>query len=435
MDLLSTTCIRRFLGDRRGNFTLMFAGATVALLLAAGVAVDFSRAVSSHSAARNAVDAAILATARQLSLGNITTDEAYDFLKAFLEGTLDGEVGPDKEYQIVNFMVDPVTEKISADLKSELPLTFMTLAGLRSKTITSGSTAAYGIDETEVVMTFDVTGSMEGSKISDLRRAAENGIDELLGGAAENNGKLRIGIVPYAEGVNTGPLYETVFAETKDTSGPPPKDTDPVGVGLAGDNCSTERKGPGQFTDDSPRVGKINRDFRLARCPAAPLMPLTTDKGALKTAVGNMTAGGGTGGHIGIQWAWYLMSPKWKSYMPAGSAPADYMKGVRKFAIIMTDGEFNVAYEGVPKKDSQYGQAKKSMAKARKLCTNMKKKGIKVFTIGFALNQKNARDLMKDCASPDTPEMKYYYEAKGGNELKKVYSDIATSIKQLRLVR
>ncbi|MEZ5809940.1 MAG: TadE/TadG family type IV pilus assembly protein [Rhizobiaceae bacterium] len=435
MNQLPTTYVRRYLDDRRGNFSLMFAGATVALLLAAGVAVDFSRAVSNQSTARNAMDAAILATARQLSLGNITADQAYDFLKTYLEGTLDDEVGPGREYQIVNFSIDPVAEKISADLKSDMPLTFMTLAGLRSKTITSGSTAVYGVDETEVVMTFDVTGSMKGSKIADLRRAAASGIDELLSGAAENSGKLRIGIVPYAEGVNTGPLYETVFVETKDSSGPPPKDTDPIAASAAADNCSTERKGSGQFTDDSPRVGKVNRDFRLAACPAAPLMPLTTDKEALKTAVGNMTEGGGTGGHIGIQWAWYLISPKWADYMPAGSAPAAYGADVRKFAIIMTDGEFNVAYEGVPKNDSQYNQAKKSMAKARKLCTNMKKKGIKIFTIGFALSERNARQLMKDCASPDTQDMTYFHEASGGNELKKVYSDIATSIKQLRLVR
>ncbi|MEX0345372.1 MAG: VWA domain-containing protein [Rhizobiaceae bacterium] len=433
----SRRLLRKFANDRSGNFSLMLAAGSLTILLAAGFAIDFGRMATSNSTSANAVDAAILAAARDLMLGDIEPDEAYEFVKEYIEGTLGVDVGPGHEYEITNFKIDTVNEKISVDLSRDMPMTFMALAGKKTRRNTASGSALYGIDSTEVVMTFDVTGSMRGKKINDLKTAATSGIGDLLGGSAAN-GKLRVAMVPYAEGVNTGPLYQTVFAEDENTSGAPPVDdpSAPAGEGsAAADNCSTERKGQGQFTDDSPRKGKINRDFRLRRCPASPLIPLSADAGLLQDAVADMTTGGGTGGHIGIQWAWYLMSPKWAEYLPAGSTPAEYGSDVRKFAVIMTDGEFNVAYAGVPKNSSQYRQSRKSMAKARKLCRNMKNQGIEIFTIGFALNNRDARELMRDCASTDTEEVAYYHEAGNGDELKKIYKDIAVSIKQLRLTR
>ncbi len=432
------TQLRRFAGDCAGNFSLMFAAGSISIMLAAGFAIDFGRLATSHSASSNAMDAAVLATARALMFGKIEPKDAYDYLESYLEGTLGVEIGPNQEYQITKFSLDTVNEKVTANLTRKIPLSFMVLTGKKSQKHTASSTALYGIDTTEVVMTFDVTGSMRGKKINDLKLAAISGIEDLLSGSAAD-GKLRIATVPYAEGVNTGPLQNTVFAESKDSSGTPPVDDPslPPGAGSVSvaDKCSTERKGPEQFTDANPLRGKINRDFRLRRCPTSELIPLTADKDKLQTSVSVMTTGGGTGGHIGIQWAWYLMSPLWTSYLPADSEPAEYGGDVRKFAVIMTDGEFNVAYAGVPKNSSQYRQARKSMAKARALCANMKNRGIEVFTIGFALNNRDARQLMRDCASNNTDDVTYYFEAGNGAELKRVYKDIAVSIKQLRLVR
>lgn len=431
--------LKRFRDDKSGNFAMMFAVGMITILMATGFALDFGRAVSSQSSARDALDAAILATARQLSIGELDPDDAYDFLKNYLEGTLGQEIGEGKEYRISNFSIDETNEKITADLTRELPLTFMSVGGTRDSVHTAGSAALYGIDTTEVIMTFDVTGSMWGSKINDLKAAATSGLNDLMSGSAAENGKLRVGIVPYSEAVNTGPLDDTVFVETEDDNGTPPADTDPIliGSGSAPDKCSTERKGPNQFNDKNPSVAKINRDYRLNTCPTTEMIPLTTDKQKLLTAVNSLTTGGGTAGHIGIQWAWYLLSPKWANYVPSGSEPASYDEEaeVRKFAIIMTDGEFNVAYAGVNYNNSQYYQSTKSMKKAKKLCKKMKKKGIEIFTIGFALHDQDAKNMLKDCASPDTQDVTYYYEASGGVQLQKVYEDIATSIKELRLVR
>jgi hypothetical protein len=80
-----------------------------------------------------------------------------------------------------------------------------------------------------------------------------------------------------------------------------------------------------------------------------------------------MQAGGMTAGHLGIAWAWYLLSPEWDRVWPSDSAPRAYNDPDHmRVAIIMSDGEFNTSYE------SANGG---SEAQARELCDNMKAKG------------------------------------------------------------
>ena len=55
-----------------------------------------------------------------------------------------------------------------------------------------------------------------------------------------------------------------------------------------------------------------------------------------------------------------MLSPKWADVLPAASAPLAYdPKKVAKYAILMTDGEFNTAFAGVPKggNDDRPGRA------------------------------------------------------------------------------
>ena len=163
-------------------------------------------------------------------------------------------------------------------------------------------------------MMLDVTGSMGHSKkLRDLKIAAKNAVDAFLTGQNPKNPRVRVSIVPYADAVNVGAaLANTVHVEKKFSSGQPPKLTDPLlvsGGGTRPDNCATERKGNFQFSDASPNKAMINRDYRLAYCPNAALMPLSADIASLKNTIDGFKASGYTAGHIGIQWSWYMLSP------------------------------------------------------------------------------------------------------------------------------
>ena len=48
------------------------------------------------------------------------------------------------------------------------------------------------------------------------------------------------------------------------------------------------------------------------------MTPLSNDKTELKSRVGKMKLSGSTAGHIGTQWAWYMLSPNWGYLYPIG---------------------------------------------------------------------------------------------------------------------
>lgn len=169
-------------------------------------------------------------------------------------------------------------------------------------------------------------------------------------------------------------------------------------------------------------------DFDYAGCRATGPVPLTEDKNALITHVNSMTANGGTAGHLGVAWGWYLISPNWSSIWPGVSEPWDYDEvNVTKAIILMTDGDFNANHPTA---------GAGSFQQAKDLCDAMKAQpsNVKIYTVGFQVPtsvQKTAdgKTILQYCAS--TPA--YAFDAANGDELKDVYREIAKSISDLRI--
>ncbi len=102
----------------------------------------------------------------------------------------------------------------------------------------------------------------------------------------------------------------------------------------------------------------------------------------------------------------------------------------------MTDGQFNTAFAGVGKNGkTRGGQAGRSRNYAERLCAEMKKDGIDVYTIGFMLNNASAKGVMKKCASKDTGNVQHYYEAANGAALNAAFQKIAANIERLALTK
>jgi hypothetical protein len=214
-----------------------------------------------------------------------------------------------------------------------------------------------------------------------------------------------------------------------------PPSTAPVGKGYFGTNADTSC-GIGNYTD--PEVNSIQ--------------PLTKDRTLLKRRIDKFVATGSTAGHLGTAWAWYLLSPNWNYLFPTASAAAPYSdltvlnsKGqpkLRKIAVLMTDGEYNINYcKGVEAKNSDQSpdincnsENGKSLAQAATLCTAMKNPvgnnsaKIEVFTVGFQVNS-TARTFLQTCAT----DASHYYDATTEVALQAAFRDIALKIATLRL--
>ena len=462
---------RRFVHDTRGVYSVLFALVLVLIMLGVGLLIETGRAFSAKSDMNNALDAAVTSVARDITTGIISIDDAEAALKKFIDVNTDASMAFGDGVTIDDLFIDREAGTIEVAAHTNVDVLFPFIYPEDILKVHSQSAAAYSDRTIEIAMMLDVTGSMGGSKIRDLKTAAENAVNIMLGSNTARAERVRVALVPYAYGVNvgdTGRITESVYVEDdfKGGSAAPPKWKDYWGVGKVHlkpgdksprskgtgmlpdgttrpDYCATDRKGPSALNDDSPDQALVARDFRLnnlaenERCPNAAIVPLTADKAKLVDTIQSFTAAGYTAGHIGIQWSWYMLSNKWASFLPTGSEPAKAgTKKADKYAILMTDGEFNTAYAG--NGNAYYkggGQVHNSENRARQLCRKMKKDGIEIFTIGFQLKEKNARDLLAECASPDTSSKKHYFEASTGEALNEAFKTIARNIEQLALTK
>lgn len=410
------TTFGTFLRDERGSFAVVYVAASLMLTTAVGLSVDVARIYAAKTKLDNAVDAAVLSTARALTKGATTEDEARAAVTKFIKANYDPAAFMGASVDIGKIGVDPVTKTLRVEASVDLPMTIMQIAGYTTSRVSTQSAAVYENTRVEVAMALDITGSMGEAvdatgrtKIAALKDAAVLGIGELIPDAAAAQ-RVRIGLVPYAATVDAGPVIDRI--EHTGTS----------------DGCVFERTGPNAetnaFADVSNPVGGT-----VWNCPGAEILPLTNSKAALEARINSFAVGGCTAGHTAIAWSYYMLSPGWNAAWPAGSDAAP--KGTaRKYAIIMTDGIFNTHISSGNVCNGP-GEAR-SRKLALDLCKAMKDDGITVYTIAFAAPS-NAAQLMRQCANAKDGTRQFAFDATSEADLKEAFVTIARDIEALRL--
>lgn len=409
--------LARFLSDDGGNVAMIFAMLLIVLLALTGGAVDFASHARVSTAYRDAVDAAVLAGARVKQSGG-TDEDAIATANAFidkiknkspLQGTLDFT------------MVDGgVALQGAADL--QMPTSFLAVIGLDTMPVKTTSIARFSLpSDVEVSLMLDITGSMYGQKLQDLKDAVEDLTNIVISDNPTTN-KARIALAPFSNAIR---LNQDQFSRATG------RETGDVYQG-----CVVERSEGYSYSDAPPADGAYVTPFEdfapSDYCENAQgIMPLTGRKDDLKQAVRAMQAGGSTAGHLGTAWAWYMLSPQWASVFNSDQQPASYSDlslrnpsgapKLRKILVLMTDGDFNTWYLGAD-----------STSQARALCTEIKRTGIEVFAIGFDVGgNTSVTDTLRGCANSPA----HYYEATNGDALKTAFRDIALKASTVRLTK
>jgi Flp pilus assembly protein TadG len=400
--------------DERGAIAIIFALTAMVLLLVGGLAIDVGRAVHANTKIRAAIDAAALAAAKGLRLQNLTPSEAQALAtKMFNENFANGG-GGFATVKAVDVLVDQSNFSVEVKVDAEVPTTLGKLAGISSLPIPKSGTAIFEAKDIEVSVQLDVTGSMSGKRMADLKDATKTLVDILIPDTGTGGQKIRIGYAPYSAGVNAGPFADDIAG----------------GVAASG-GCVYERRDEHyQATDNYPSGDAVLKTLDelpgwANKCPSAQILPLTDDKALLKSTVDSYWPTGTTAGHLGTAFSWYLLAPNWASIWPTSAQPANYKDGKTiKVAILMTDGEYNTAGGIISS-----GNIDVSSDFAEATCTEMKAKGIVVYTVGFMLNVAKAKEVMKNCATSST----HAYLASDGDALKLAFKSIAENIANLRL--
>ncbi|HEV7228484.1 ubiquitin-activating E1 FCCH domain-containing protein [Brevundimonas sp.] len=209
--------------------------------------------------------------------------------------------------------------------------------------------------------------------------------------------------------------------------------------------CVTERTGPQAWTDASPTLHKVGRNYPSGSnpCLTNTLRPLTSDKATLKDQIDALTASGSTGGHIGVAWGWYALSPNFSGLFGSNAGGAYDPTRTLKAVIIMTDGEYNSGYcKGVIAKNSTAGSGDTTkhincdapnghpFDQTLALCAAMKSAGVVVYTVGFqVVDDERARTMVNQCASSSN----HVHMASSGTALSDAFAAIGRDIMRLRI--
>lgn len=333
--------------------------------------------------------------------------------------------------------------------------------------IAQGNNAGTNI---EVSVMIDITGSMGQSdnsgstKIETVKKAATSMVDILVWDD-QSSFTSKIAIVPFSENVNLGSANAanaargTPLGGSSQTAG-----YQTLKFSCSGTTCSknytisnvcvTERLGTDKYTDVSPTTSPVGRYYSSTTsngngvcATVTPIQPLTSDKTKLKTLITSLSANGGTAGQLGTAWAWYMLSPNFNTLWTSANnsawsssnnaAPYSDLtdltsKGrpkLRKIAVLMTDGDYNVDYcNGVQNHNSGNTYTVPtscltngtSLVQATALCTAMKAKGIEVFTIGSQVS-----DASKTFLSACATDPSHFYDATDGTKMQQAFIDIA----------
>jgi len=189
--------VSRFARDRRGSVAVIWAICALVVLSFIGIALDFSRAHSVKQSLQNAADAAALVAER---MADKPLAERQAAAEQYFRATLAAySFGADATINIEH--MPGGGHKVSASIPS--PTTLSRLIADRDMVVRTSSEAKQEGSDLEVSVVLDITGSMSGQRITDLKAAAVDLVDIVVRDQQEPY-YSKVGLVPYSIGVNLG---------------------------------------------------------------------------------------------------------------------------------------------------------------------------------------------------------------------------------------
>ncbi len=479
------TYLRRFQQNTSGNVVMIFGLSLTSLMGASGAAIDYSRYSNARQAISSASDAAALAGA--LSRGDATARKAAAqtvFEANLRNANFVGVVNAD--YQ--NIQTNGANTGYRVEAKGKVKSMFGALTGTTELEVGGMAQAQSASDDpTEIAFVLDTTDSMEGDRIDTLKSAANGVLDE-INKRAVTPGKIKIGIVPFAQYVNVGMAnrnkswidvpadYQTpvttvcndVFEQTGEKNCrivnypfqpavPPgkcmkdgrerPCGGSPANPASSGKVCdpiysSTPKKVCTPVGGDWVRwngcVG--SRNFPLntqdgsygTRIPgmmgitcATPLMEPTTDLTLVRSTINALTTTGETYVPSGLIWGWRMLS-KGDPLNAVAGGPG----GARKVMVLVTDGR-NTKSPNYPAHDLNDGVLADSLTKTT--CQNIaadKATGVRIYTVAFEMNGLDGKKILQDCATSTGGQ---FFDATDAAKLREAFSQIVDAMMSVKL--
>ncbi|MGE3916953.1 MAG: pilus assembly protein TadG-related protein, partial [Hyphomicrobiaceae bacterium] len=210
-----TARTRSFRTDENGSIAILFALTTFMVVSLVGGAVDFGRALTVRSQMQNALDASVLAGARVWQTEKNLVLAEQKALQYFNNNKPTG-----LDSSSTTFTSDVARNAIVMEASGSMYAPFLSAAWSIGGTMTGAPSSSFintvnaraeallavgGSGETnlEIAMMLDITGSMSGDKIVDLKAAAKDLIDIVVWDD-QSEYTSKVALVPFADAVNLG---------------------------------------------------------------------------------------------------------------------------------------------------------------------------------------------------------------------------------------
>ena len=434
---------RRFIGDQRGNFAIMFALAAIPIIMAAGAAIDISRAYVVETRLKAALDAAALAVGG-------TTGKTNAQLQVIAQNYFNANYPAEKMGVPGTVSVAQNGNVVSLSVTANLPTSLMGIAGIDTLDIGATSQVTRMGKKLEVALVLDNTLSMDGGgRMTVLKTAAKNLIDT-VSTAALTPGDVKVSIVPFNVDVKVGTSYENanwirwdLFVPSGGGGGGNngPGNSNNCNIILillglcnnSGGSSNSHAGWNGCIMDrdqnydaqntlppatsggsDATRYPAHENTSYNSDCNMQTIMPLSSNWSALKTHIDNMVPAGYTNTTIGLAWGWNMLTPG--APLSSAASPASNLD---KVIVFLTDGDNT--------RSSRWGTSQSTLdARTSLVCANIKAAGILVYSVRVI--DGNAT-LIRNCAT----QTSMYYSVSSASELTSVFASIAQSLSNLRI--
>lgn len=326
------------------------------LMMVGGLALDVMRHEERRVAIQQTLDNSVLAAAslkQTLPPNTVVTDYFAKLGMSEYLGAVNVQSG-------LNFRT--VTAEASADTKP----TFLKMLGIDEFTVNAESGAEERISNVEVSLVLDISGSMSGSRINNLRPAAKDFIDTIL----ENSepGRATMSIVPYAAQVNLGPDLMAQFnvtAQHDKTYCVELPDSTFNSIALSRTSPLIHNNHFDPWSNYQSGVNQTNCPWYSTWTTTAlkasnNVLPISNNATVLKARVDSLVVGGNTSIDLGVKWGALLLTPTSRP-ITAGlisrgavssahaARPLDFNAAETiKVLVVMTDGSNTTEYKVKP---------------------------------------------------------------------------------------
>jgi Flp pilus assembly protein TadG len=341
---------KRFAKDESGAVLVFSLVLFVLMVMMGGLAVDLMRYETTRTTIQNTLDRATLASAN-LSQTLDPEDVVRDYF---------AKAGMTEYLNDVTVTTGLNFRNVNADASADSNPIFLHMIGISEFEAVAMSEAEQRINNVEIALVLDVSRSMEGTKITNLRSAASEFVKTVLD--SDGDDRISIALVPYNGQVNLGTTLGPKFNLTMDNANATARCTDlPASVYLQSNMSRTDALPMTAYADTYSSNNKNTAydssnfapDYWNRWCPESTVnvvRPPLKDITKLQGYINNLTPVGATSINAGMKWGLAMLDPDARpmfselatsNVIPStfGVRPFEYTdKEAMKVIVLMTDG-------------------------------------------------------------------------------------------------